>query len=338
MIAFFPETYPDELLFSQIARYNVRVGYNSISFTYADIYKTPKNFLSVDYINDYTSDAFRWITRQNSWEKVVFENTLWPIYVRFLPQAELFNAINNMLSYNCYLNPKFFPIVNGTRFIKFCPECVKSDRQMYGETYWHRNAQLPKIRVCPKHKCFLENSTVRVFGGTTKELCDAESTISQRLTTRKCENELEIIFTQYILDTLQMPISLENIPIGDFLRSKLSHKYINDDASINTSMLHKFCVYFYGYKTPTLDLTYLQKIFQNCCFDYFSILQLAFFLGIPVYDITYHPQETYIQKNEILFDSLSKEFNVDYSIVKSIADSVLKEIAPRSFFPYMKKD
>ena len=39
MIAFFPEIYPDELLYSQLARYHSRSGYARYVFTVADIYK-----------------------------------------------------------------------------------------------------------------------------------------------------------------------------------------------------------------------------------------------------------------------------------------------------------
>ena len=38
MIAFFPEIYPDELLYSQLARYHSRSGYARYVFTVADIY------------------------------------------------------------------------------------------------------------------------------------------------------------------------------------------------------------------------------------------------------------------------------------------------------------
>ena len=42
MIAFFPEIYPDELLYSQLARYHSRSGYARYVFTVADIYNNEK--------------------------------------------------------------------------------------------------------------------------------------------------------------------------------------------------------------------------------------------------------------------------------------------------------
>src|SRR5258707_529671 len=45
-------------------------------------------------------------------------------------------------------------------FLRRCPDCVKSDRQQYGEAYWHRLHQVPGVRICPIHDCVLEDSAV----------------------------------------------------------------------------------------------------------------------------------------------------------------------------------
>lgn len=46
------------------------------------------------------------------------------------------------------------------RYLYYCPECVKSDRQKYGETYWHMVPQLPGVYVCPVHAVPLEASAL----------------------------------------------------------------------------------------------------------------------------------------------------------------------------------
>lgn len=48
------------------------------------------------------------------------------------------------------------------RFLHYCPECVKADRNRYGETYWHMIPQLPGVYVCPLHSVPLEGTALKM--------------------------------------------------------------------------------------------------------------------------------------------------------------------------------
>ena len=64
MIAFFPEIYPDELLYSQLARYHIRSGYTRYAYTVDDIYNNQTLVHpSIEFVNRYTPDALKWITK-----------------------------------------------------------------------------------------------------------------------------------------------------------------------------------------------------------------------------------------------------------------------------------
>ena len=99
MIAFFPEIYPDELLYSQIARYHSRTGYSLYASTVADIY-AGERFVhpSVDFVNRFTDDAMQWITKDSTWEDIAEKHTMYPAYVRFLPKLRRSDAVNGILS------------------------------------------------------------------------------------------------------------------------------------------------------------------------------------------------------------------------------------------------
>lgn len=58
-------------------------------------------------------------------------------------------------------------------YLYYCPECVRSDRREYGETYWHMILQLPGVTVCPIHMVPLEKSHI-LLKGTKYELLPAE--------------------------------------------------------------------------------------------------------------------------------------------------------------------
>ncbi|MBR4577588.1 MAG: TniQ family protein [Clostridia bacterium] len=59
------------------------------------------------------------------------------------------------------------------KYLRYCPECVKEDRETYGETYWHMIPQLPGVTVCPVHMVPLENS-VLTWNNTKYDLLPAE--------------------------------------------------------------------------------------------------------------------------------------------------------------------
>ena len=99
MIAFFPEIYPDELLYSQLARYHSRSGYARYVFTVADIYNNQTLVHpDVDFVNRYTPDAMQWITKYEPWETIAEQHTMYPAYIRFLPKLRRVDAVNGILS------------------------------------------------------------------------------------------------------------------------------------------------------------------------------------------------------------------------------------------------
>lgn len=66
MIAFFPEIYPDELLYSLLARYHARSGYVRFTYAAADLFKNPSTHPDIEFINPYTDDTIKWITKSES--------------------------------------------------------------------------------------------------------------------------------------------------------------------------------------------------------------------------------------------------------------------------------
>ena len=327
MIAFFPEIYPDELLYSQISRYHSRSGYARYVYTVSDIYQNGKLVHpNVDFVNKYTPDAMNWITKNDTWENIVFEHTMYPAYIRFLPKQRRIDAVNGIITCEGnWKNLMCIPLLNEPRYIRYCPECAKEDREKYGETHWHRAHQIPRIRVCPEHRCFLENSEIPVSSKSSPGLYDAENNIPTELKTKICKNGTEIAFTQYVIDVMREPIDLgTSVPIGTFLHSNLKSEYISNSGLVrNISKLYEDYLAFYE-ELPTMELSYMQKIFNNYRYDPYFILQLAFFLGISVNHISHISHDIDMGRNTNLYMSLAKKHNLDYDVVADICDTILK--------------
>lgn len=325
MIAFFPQIYPDELLYSQIARYHAHSGYSNLVFTMTDIYKNANLTLpSIEFVNQYTPDAMQWITKNGAWESIVEHHTMYPAYIRFLPKLRRIEAINGVINGNGnWKKLMCLPVLNEKKHLRYCPECAIEDRKNYGETYWHRIHQISRIRVCPRHQCFLEYSDILISSKTAPGLFDAESHVPPNLISRKCTSDQEMAFTQYIIETMRESVDLQNdFPIGKYLHSRLSGDYIKPSGLVrNIEKLYSDYLKFFGDDMPTMTQSYLQKIFNGYAYDNYFILQIAYFLKISVQEITHLPKN--VCKNE-LYQQLSVKHHIDYAIVEEIASAVLK--------------
>ena len=98
MIAFFPEIYPDELLYSQLARYHAHSGYMIYRSTAEDLFMNPTVRPEIDFVNRLSLDALNNITRTVSIESIIEKHTMFAYYGRFLNQDRRNSAFRAMVS------------------------------------------------------------------------------------------------------------------------------------------------------------------------------------------------------------------------------------------------
>lgn len=328
MIAFFPRIYPDELLYSQLTRYHVRSGYASYTSTAEDLFvKERLRVPNVEFVNHYTSDCRSWLTKFESWDEIVSAYTMAYAYIRFLPKPRRITAMKGLIS--CEWNWRQMNILtsrdgSSKRYLRYCPECAKEDRAKYGETFWHRAHQIQRVRVCSKHRCCLENSDVIMGHNGTTRLRDAESHVPKDGEFRGCEDEKELEFTQYVMDVMKEPLDLEgSLPIGKFLHSKLGSEYVSESGLVrNTGRLHQDYVKFFD-GMPVMNVTYLDEIFDGRYFDVYFILQIAFFLGLSVEEITKLPADIPLLGLEGLYVKMAQTYNIDIKVIGEIGKTVM---------------
>ena len=64
MIAVFPTIYPDELLYSQLARFYARSGYPGYTFAAEDLFENKTVRPDIEFLNAYTPEALHLITHE----------------------------------------------------------------------------------------------------------------------------------------------------------------------------------------------------------------------------------------------------------------------------------
>lgn len=154
-IGYFPAPYPEEIIYSVLARYSRYVGHpkpdrlNTLLFGRA-YYRCNIEFSSrlgllaskLPNPDALTADT------------MLFGHTMFPYYASFMKPARRAAAIAARISPEGSTTPL---IVNRWKWLqvdktlRFCPKCVVRMHADQGELYWRRDHQIPTVLLCPDH-------------------------------------------------------------------------------------------------------------------------------------------------------------------------------------------
>ncbi len=161
MIAYWTDPYPEELLYSALARLGDALNYDSPSALARLAFG---RLASASY--DLPTDIDALIARlppHHSYtaNQLIQEHTLLPYYTHFMTKNRSEAARDAMCSSSSRLTrQQLIRVISEPESLCFCPKCVEEQRATIGEPYWVRSHQVPGNSVCATHACFLERSTV----------------------------------------------------------------------------------------------------------------------------------------------------------------------------------
>ena len=164
MLGSFPTPYPDELLYSVVARYHIRSGNKSFRQTHEELFETvelqPDKIVLPNNLNFLISQLPQ--GSQLTVESLIKRNSLYPFFRSFLTPIEIYSfkyllrsKSSTSISQAAKISEK-----ERNRVLKFCPKCSVEDTRKYGEAYWHRQHQILGMLMCLKHKIFLLDSEI----------------------------------------------------------------------------------------------------------------------------------------------------------------------------------
>lgn len=291
MITYFPEIYPDELLYSQLARCYVKAGYPAYIYMAEDFFQDKRVRPDIEFINTLTSVAIQIVTKKRPIEDIVLKHTMFPYYGRFISKErrnKAYQALMGMQGNYKNLLPKVKNCQD--RFLRYCPLCVMADRERYGETYWHRSNQITGINVCPIHRCYLKNSEIIISAKASPILHNAEGAIPQTDNVEMVQNDIEYEVSEYVTAVFQSDLDMDSdIDVGDFLHSRMiGTKYCSARGKKRyMELLHEDFISCYEKLSENriTELWQLQKIFTNDRSSFVDVCLLAHFLKIPVNDL-----------------------------------------------------
>jgi hypothetical protein len=164
-VGFFPDPYPDELLYSACARFAQRMRYELKTTTAKELFGSRTAYaivdfpIRIDHLVNKLPPGHRYTAGS-----LIDNHTLLPLYAPFMSRKRLIDCKRDMRGSKNHVQSRLGCTTNGMwspNWLRFCPNCVVEDRETIGETYWHRLHQINGVEVCPKHLVFLENSGIQ---------------------------------------------------------------------------------------------------------------------------------------------------------------------------------
>lgn len=150
----FPIPYPDELLYSTIARAGIRHGITSPKQLLDEIYDNRKVIATLDLPN-HLRQVIRWLPEFYDVEAIAYRHTLFPVYAPFIPEERrqrclLWMAGQSQGAIHLAMGVAA-SIVKTPACIQYCPACLEEQRNVFGEYFWQRDWQVTGVEGCDKH-------------------------------------------------------------------------------------------------------------------------------------------------------------------------------------------
>ena len=160
MLNFFPTPYPDELWYSVLCRYHIRSGNPKNQTTRLEL-SNNGNYSAVCIL--FPNNSIKHIVDQLpnglfDVNEIILNHTLFNYHMRMYPIKKKEELLKS-LCYGTASIPTNFWKTSEIPIFRYCPVCVKEDREFFGEPYWHREHQVPLMMACRKHKCRLKEFT-----------------------------------------------------------------------------------------------------------------------------------------------------------------------------------
>lgn len=160
MFAYIPRPYPDELLYSRLARMWRHMGEPAPTRILRRLVGgiNCSTVLDLPGHLDHLAGCFPAAFGIDP-DRLINDETLFPYLMTFQTEASR-SALRCKLKTG---QPTFYGTQtglvvgrsSGPLSLKYCADCAKEMEQEYGEVYWRRDHQIPGMLVCPRHRLSL---------------------------------------------------------------------------------------------------------------------------------------------------------------------------------------
>ncbi|MEC0665821.1 TnsD family transposase [Priestia flexa] len=224
MLPFFTDPYPDELIYSAIARYHFYSGNIDYKDTLEEVFQSRSVIPSVE-IGSHFSILAEQLGSNYSVESLLAKHTIYPYYASFLSKQRQKELLQDVQVDGKGLYTRL-GIVAGSICRKnglfYCPECATNDIEQHGEPYFHREHQLQGIDFCAHHELKLMKYPIDFSKQSRIEFIRFDKKLMNLSMIQEVELK-EFIAIQIAL--AKMAYQLLQVPIHQFSRESINLKY-----------------------------------------------------------------------------------------------------------------
>ncbi len=327
----FPLPYPDELIYSLIARAGVHSGQTSPKCLIDEVFNNRKVIASVDLPCHLVMLRRQLPDRPEfDCQSLSYNNTLLPLYAPFTRQENLIKCLKEMKGQSQgSVHLRLGVVASRLKqesFLRYCPQCQQKQLSCFGEYYWPRLWQVTGISSCPDHGKLI-SSPVNYHSSHRHQYFHASPYY--------CPNELQIsadkeshIISKQVKLLLNRPFS-QSANFNQWSRYykglAIHSNCCNGNNIDHTKVLQKILItwdqqwlYRYGLVPKITESSWLRSIFRKHrkSFSYLeNIIVLQAFLGND-WNINAVLEEVSRQNSSAIEKLTSKSFSCDDNIEK----------------------
>lgn len=203
----FPTPYPNELIYSTIARAGIHHAITSPKQLLDEIFTNRKVIATID-LPSHLLCVLRHLPPNYTLEKLAYENTLFPIYALFSPENTRLRCLQWMGnqskgSIHLALGVAASKIKHIST-LRYCSQCIQDQYSQYGEPFWSRIWHIQGANCCSKHKIKLsEFSPIAYLNGRHQFI--PASFILDRKQPNNPAHELDLIVSRRVDELLNLP-------------------------------------------------------------------------------------------------------------------------------------
>ncbi|GAA5001017.1 hypothetical protein GCM10023206_03270 [Acinetobacter puyangensis] len=203
----FPTPYPNELIYSTIARAGIHHAITSPKQLLDEIFTNRKVIATIDLPN-HLSCILRHLPPNYTLENLVYEHTLFPIYALFSPENTRLRCLQWMEnqskgSIHLALGIAASKVKQITMH-RYCSHCLEDQYCQYGEFFWSRLWQIQGANCCTKHKVKLSEFVLAPHLNGRHQFIAANNIINRSQPTEPA-HELDKIVYRHVDELLQLP-------------------------------------------------------------------------------------------------------------------------------------
>ena len=178
----FPIPYPEELIYSTVARAGVHMGITSPKQLLAEVFNNRHVIATVDLPNHLASIVHQYADGLNyNVERLAYEHTLFPIYAPFTTESRRLQCLKWMAAESLGAIHLTLGIaasrLKKAKSLNYCPVCMQQQLAINGECFWLRQWQVSGANCCLQHGQLLETNLAshhnhrHQFFSATPDLC-----------------------------------------------------------------------------------------------------------------------------------------------------------------------